>query len=310
MASLKFQILKRIDSLKCFGQSKKDAKKEQKLNDFILGIKGNSLRAPGIYSKSTCDNYKKHSLNFAEWERERHSEKKFKILNNIPKEHIGEWLKESIDKGESGYTTRLKASALAKILGCHTYDFGVKMPSKRGDRMTIKRSRHNVDYDNHFSNVNNKDIEDFCKATGLRRSEVAQIKPEQIKYEEKDRLILDFKSKKEYRVMTKGGRGRIIHPIKPGWDIVLKAKELAEKMGQATVFQKVHHAMDVHSYRRDFAQHKYMEAIQYFKGKHIEIQQNYICRDGSDRRYNKQALRIVSENLGHSRLDVVVKNYF
>ena len=96
MASLKFQILKRIDSLKRFGQSKEAAKKEQKFNDYILGVKENSLRAAGIYSKSTCDNYKKHSLNFAAWEREKHPEKEFKILYNIPREHVGEWLKEGI----------------------------------------------------------------------------------------------------------------------------------------------------------------------------------------------------------------------
>ena len=309
MASLKFQILKRIDSLKCFGQSKKAAKKEQRINDFILGTKENSLRAPGIYSKSTCDNYKKHSLNFAAWERKMHPEKEFKILDNIPREHVGEWLNEGINKGESGYTTRLKASSLAKIMGCHTYDFGVKMPSKRGDRLYIKRSRNDVVYDKHFSEENNKDSIDFCKATGLRRSELKNIRPEQIKYDEKNRLVLDFKSIKEYRVMTKGGRGRIIHPIKSDWGIILKARELAEKMGQPTVFQKVHHAMDVHSYRAIFAKRKYQEVITELKEKSIEIKLDYICRDGSGRRYNKTALRITSENLGHSRLDVVVKNY-
>jgi len=306
MASLKFQILKRIDSLKNFGQSKKQAQKEQKEMDLLLGIKENSLRAPGIYSKSTCDNYKKHALNFATWERKKHPEKEFKILTNIPNEHIGEWLKESIDKGESGYTIRLKAASLAKIMYCHTYDFGIKLPSKRNDRPKIKRSRNEVSYDKHFSKENNKDLMDFCDATGLRRSETAQIKPEQIKKDIKGNVILDFKSKKEYRVMTKNGRGRFIHPLHGTYNIILKAKEKAEKAGQATVFKKIHHAMDVHSCRRYYAQHKYIEALQGLEEKNLD----YICRDGSGRRYNKKALRITSENLGHSRLDVVVKNYF
>lgn len=175
--------------------------------------------------------------------------------------------------------------------------------------LKIKRSRNDVAYDKHFSKENNKDSVDFCKATGLRRSELKNIRPEQIKYDEKNRLVLDFKSIKEYRVMTKGGRGRIIYPIKSDWGIILKAKELAEKMGQTTVFQKVHHAMDVHSYRTIFTKRKYQEVIAELKEEFVEIKLDYICRDGSGRRYNKTALRITSENLGHSRLDVVVKNY-
>jgi len=309
MASLKMQIFKKIDSLKRFGQSKKQAKKEQKIMDEIVGETTNSLRAPGIFSKSTCDTYKKHSLNFATWERRKHKEKEYKILNNIPKRHIAEWLQESIDKKESAYTTRLKASALAKIIGCHSFDFGIKLPSKKRDRLAIKRSRREVEYDKCFSEKNNKDIVDFSDATGLRRSELEKINPAQIKFDKEGRLIIDLKSKKEYRVTTKGGRGRIVYVIKSAYDSVLKSKELAEKMGQTTVFQKVHHAMDVHSHRAIFAKRKYQEVIEDLKEKCIEIKLDYICRDGSGRRFNKQALAITSKNLGHSRLDVIVKNY-
>lgn len=309
MASLKMQIFNKIDSLKCFGQSKKEAKKEQRMIDEFVGEKTNSLRVNGIFSKSTCDNYKKHALDFASWERDKHPQKEYKILDKIPLEHVGEWLNEGIKKGESGYTTRLKASALAKIKGCHTFDFGIKLPSKKGDRPFIKRSRLKVEYDKHFSEVNNQDIVYFCKATGLRRSELEQLKPEQIRYDEKGDLIIDLKFKKAYRTTTKGGRGRIVHPIKTDWNIVIKAKEYAEKIAQEHVFNKVHHAMDVHHYRGIFAKKKYQEVIASLKANGQTIVNNYICRDGSGRRYNKTALKITSENLGHSRLDVVVKNY-
>lgn len=309
MASLKMQIFNRIDSLKRFGQSKKAAKKEQKIQDEFIGKKTNPLRADGIFSKNTCDIYKKHALDFASWERGKHPQKEYKILDQIPLEHVGEWIKEGIDKGESGYTTRLKASALAKVMGCHTFNFGVELPSKKGDRQYIRRSRLNVTYDNHFCEENNKDIIDFCKATGLRRSELEQLKPQQIKYTKEGNIIIDLKSQKTYRTTTKGGRGRIVHPIKEDWNIVIKAKEYAEKMGQQHVFNKVHHAMDVHHYRGIFAKRKYQEAIASLKTSGKKIILNYICRDGSGRRYNKTALKITSENLGHSRLDVVVKNY-
>jgi site-specific recombinase XerD len=309
MASLKFQIFKKIDSLKRFGQSKKEAKKQQKNMDEIIGQKTNSLRADGIFSKNTCDTYKRNALNFATWERQMHPQKEFKILDKIPREHVGEWLKEGIDKGESGYTTRLKSAAMAKIMDCHTYDFGIEMPSKKGDRLAIKRSRNTVAYDKHFSLENNKDIIDFCKATGLRRSELEQLRPEQITRDKENKLIIDLRSKKSYRVTTKGGRGRIVHPIREDWNIVIKAKEYAEKMGQDHVFNKVHHAMDVHSYRGIFAKRKYQETLADLKAKGKKIINNYICRDGSHRRFNKSALGTTSQNLGHKRLDVVVKNY-
>lgn len=310
MASLKFQILKRIDSLKRFGQSKYQAKKDQKILDQLTGEKFNSLRTDGIFSFSTCDDYKKHALNFATWERNMHPEKEYKILDKIPLAHVEEWLKESINKEESGYTTRLKASALAKVMGCHTNDFGVKMPSKKDDRQYITRSRGKVEYDKHFSEENNKDIVDFDKGTGLRRSELSQITPQQITTDKDGNLILDFKSKAEYRKMTKGGRGRIIHPLRKYWDIVKRAKEQAIKMGQEHVFNKVHHAMDVHSYRAIFAKEKYAEALQDLKESGHKCENDYICRDGSGRRYNRTALYITSQNLGHGRLDVIVKNYF
>lgn len=309
MASLKMQIFKRIDALKRFGQSKYQAKKEQKVFDEFLGKKKNSLRVVGIYSKSTCDTYKKYALNFATWERQKHPEKEFKILYNIPKEHIGEWLREGISTGESSYTTRLKGAALAKIFGCEINAFGVKMPSKKGDRPYIKRSRYEVKSDRHFSIENNQNIINFCRATGLRRSELEKLGPEQIKYDNYKKLIIDLKSDKSYRVTTKGGRGRTVHPIKRLWSVVVEAKEKAECLGQTVVFQKVHGAMDVHSYRREFAQEKYKEVIKEFEDKSREIKLDYICRDGSGRRFNRAALRITSENLGHSRLDVVVKNY-
>ncbi|HEY5589313.1 MAG TPA: hypothetical protein VIK86_10235, partial [Candidatus Paceibacterota bacterium] len=122
-------------------------------------------------------------------------------------------------------------------------------------------------------------------------------------------VTLDFTSKQEYKQMTKGGRGRTVHPLREKWDVVIEAKENAEKMGCETVFGKVSSAMDVHSYRSTFAQNKYEEAIKDLKASGKEIKLDYICRDGSGRRYSKIALTIVSHDLGHSRLDVVVKHY-
>ena len=67
--------------------------------------------------------------------------------------------------------------------------------------------------------------------------------------------------------------------------------------------------MDVHSYRSIYAVSKYQEAIQDLKDSGQIIKNDYICKDGSGRTYCKIALSITSENLGHTRLEIVVKNY-
>ncbi|WP_298845918.1 hypothetical protein [uncultured Clostridium sp.] len=291
-----------------FGVAKNPEKAKQRQADLLAGNKPNPLRTYGIHSRESCDDYKRNALNFSVWERSNHGEKEFKNLDNIPKEHITEWLQASILKGNSMATTRLKAASMAKVMGCNSNTFGINL-SKRGDRDNITRSRGTVEKDKHFSIENNKEKINFCEATGLRRSELEQLRPEQICVDKVGNVTLDFSSKKEYRNMTKGGRGRTVHPIREKCDVVKNAKENAEKMGREHVFSKISSAMDVHSYRSTFAENKYSEAIKDLKDSGETIRNDYICRDGSGRRYCRIALTIVSKELGHSRLDIVVKHY-
>ena len=162
----------------------------------MLGNKPNNLRTYGIHSTSTYNTYKKHALNFAKWERSVHPEKEYKNLETMPPKHVGQWLRESIAMKESGFTTRLKAASMAKIMGRNSNSFGIVLPSRKNDGPTITRSRNEVSYDNHFSEKNNAEIISFSKATGLRRSELEQLKPEQIKIDRKGDVTLDFKDRK------------------------------------------------------------------------------------------------------------------
>lgn len=309
MASLKQQIFKRIDSLKRFGESKHKAKQDYKKSTELLGLKAAPNKTVGIYSKQTCDTYKKWTLNFATWERQKHPGKEYKILDNIPKEHVGEWLKESIAKGNSGYTVRLQAASIAKIMGCSVTDFGIKIPRKKDD--VIKRSRNGTITDKHFSVKNNKDVISFAKGSGLRRTELEQITTEQVKKDSLDNVYLDFKAKDEWRKMTKGGRGRIVHVISNFKEHIWKCKVEAEKENRSKIFIKVNKNMDVHGYRREYAKEKYKELEKDLSHDYeIELKKDYICRDKSGRRYNRKILERLVEDLGHTnQLSTVVNHY-
>jgi hypothetical protein len=139
MANLTYQILKKIESLKMFWVAKKGEKANQCQAELLTGNKHDFMKTYGIQCFSTCDIYIKHAVNFLIWERNEHPEKELKNLKTIPKEHVGEWIQESIDSGDSEYTTRLKGASMAKIMRCKSNDFGVKSPSKIGNRDTITK---------------------------------------------------------------------------------------------------------------------------------------------------------------------------
>ena len=120
MASLKLQILQKMDTLELFGASK----------EVNLLIESNKLF--GIHNYNTHKTYKKHALDYATWERNEHPEKEFKDLGTMPRQHVSEWLGKSIESGESIYITKLKAVSMAKIMGCNTKMFGVNLYFKNG----------------------------------------------------------------------------------------------------------------------------------------------------------------------------------
>lgn len=84
-----------------------------------------------------------------------------------------------IDRGLSAYTLSTQRAALYKLYGCTARDFDVKLPERL--RADIQRSRNDVSRDYGFSKEKNADVLAFARVTGLRRHELAAVKPEQIR---------------------------------------------------------------------------------------------------------------------------------
>ena len=99
---------------------------------------------------------------------------------------------------------------------------------------------------------------------------------------------------------TKGGKTREV-PVLPGHEedvlAVIQGRAPNEK-----VFDHIPKHMDVHSYRRDSAQHRYLH---YTAGQALPPVEGRLRRED----YDPTATQQVSWALGHNRLDVVLRHY-
>lgn len=302
--SLKYQIIMDLDKLQMYGKSKHQAKMEEKARCEKEGIPWNPSRVQGIYSIKTYDKYKDICIKFGEWAKREHGIKDLESLKN--KKLAKEYLEYRQQAGDSPYSLRLYGSAMAKLLGCGSNEYGFKYPVR--SREVITRSRLERFHDKEFSYEKNKDLLEFGKATGLRRTELSLLKPEQIQRDKTGRVIIEI-DKEKYGPQSKGAKNRITHVLLDKQEHVWAMREKAITEGRDRVFENVPNRLDEHALRREYAQERYREVIQERQERGIEIHSNYHTRDGSGRHFDKDALREVSNDLGHNRTEVVVKNY-
>jgi len=262
-----------------------------------IGVSKHSDKALGIthesiYSWGTFEAYLKHDCAFVNWAKAEHG---CRSLEGA-RQYVDEYLQRQIDKGLSPYTQKLKASALAKLYDCKTTDFIKTQTRHRSD---IARSRLGGRVrDKHFSVENNKELIEFCRATGLRRTEAAYLNKEQLVFDaDKNTYHIHLDS------TAKGGRPRDIPVVS---EAVIQ-RFLNTPDGKR-VWEKIHGAADIHSYRADFARDMYKRLAR--PKDEIPVGDRYCCRgDLKGIWYDKRAMREVSRALGHNRLSVIAEHY-
>lgn len=225
--SMRWQVENELLKRLCIGQSKYEAKENAKLEG--------KNTPDGIYSWSTYNSYKKHCIQFAEWTRK---EKGCKTIQEA-KQYIQEYLDYRVEKGSSAWTVHLDCSAIMKMYGESAIDMNIHVPERK--RANIKRSRKVCEHDRHISEEKNKDIIDYCKGTGLRRHELAAIKPEHIRYYKGNVYVIVMRGK--------GGKKRIVQVLEEYKDHVSKCHQTDNDR----VFQNIPQNIDIHSYRAWFA---------------------------------------------------------
>lgn len=275
--SLVFQLQKELEKKLAIGESKFADKK----------IGTNKEK---IYSWNTFRAYLKHGTYFLTWAKEQHGVKSL----DEAKPFINEWLKSREADGMSAYTMKLESSAMAKIYNLDTDEL---YKGQNRIRAGITRSRGEKIRDKHFSEENHSELIRFCRATGLRRGELTQIKGS-------DLIIKDNQAFLQVIRNTKGGRPRLV-PLLLDTDFVLHQLDAA---GQNKVFPVVPNGADIHGYRAEFATTLYKKLARDIK--ELPKKDRYICRkDLKGVVYDKKAMLEVSRALGHNRIDVIAGHY-
>lgn len=272
--SLIRQVQERLDSMLAIGESKHQDKKID-------------LTERKIYSWNTYKSYLQQCCQFARYCRDNHHCKNLADC----RQYVGEWMESRKDL--SAYTQKLSASALCKLYGESLEELGIT--TKRAARSEITRSRGTAKRDAHFSEQKNADFVEFCRSTGLRRSEITKLRGDQLLQEEGQWYI---------QTTGKGGRFRII-PICGDVDLVVRKMQAA---GKGKVWAKVPGNADIHSYRADYATRIYLKYARPIE--EIPRRERYVCRrDKVGTIYDRQAMLIASQALGHNRIDVIGQHY-
>lgn len=272
--SMVAQVKHTLDSKLAIGESKHQAK-----------LKGTAQN--NIYSWRTYKTYLTEGCKFAKWAKETY---KCKDLSQA-RQYVDEYLEKS--KSLSPYTQKLYVSALAKLYSCSSKDFNFKADIRH--RAEITRSREERVRDRHFSEKKNSDLIQFCKSTGLRRSELEKLKGNQ---------LIEKKGQYFIGVTGKGGRYREA-PVINNVELVVNCMKAA---GENRVWQKVHNAADIHSYRGYYATSMYKSLAR--EKNDIPKEDRYCCRvDLAGTWYDKKAMLIVSKALGHNRISIIAGHY-
>ena len=245
-----------------------------------------------VYSNSTLDKYIQVCCAFVMWCKEHY---KCKTVAEC-RQYVNEWISGLIEKGLSASTIKQYACAVAKMYQCSTKEF-IKTPPRL--RANTTRSRGKKARDAHFSEKNNIIIVEFCKSTGLRRHELKALRTSDLIYEDG-----------VYYVHVRRGKGGKARYTKVIGDIqnVIDCFKKSENDKYGRVFPKIPNAMDVHGYRRIYADTYYRMVTRDIRV--VPREEKYICRkDKKGIIYDKKAMLEVSRNLGHNRIDVIAQSY-
>lgn len=277
--SLKKQVIDRLYSLDCLGQSRLQAKQQFIDQAKTTGLRGwITVNLPGIYSVETMKTYRKESINFVEWAKFNYG---CRYLDEA-KVYVSDYLRYRLSLNHSAWSLKVARDALRKLYQDSALARDVFIPVRK--KNDIKRSRNSVQMDKKFSPTRNRNLIDFARATGLRRHELRELLVKDVK-------VLDGKLMVFVR-QGKGGRCRNVPVLQAFSDRVMEF--ISEKNPDDFLFSSIPVRADIHSYRRDYAASLYQE-----------LSGNKYDSRSKDQRF----MKIVSAALGHNRLDIVRRNY-
>lgn len=289
--------------------AKNQAREELQKQNPEKGVSAVLVRVDTIHSINTYTTYIEHASHFVDWCINEKGINKYTSLNKI-EPLAKEYLQHREEEGKSLYTLKSEKAALGKLYG-HEINYKFK-EARTIDKITRSRNREEKEMFKHFSEEKNKDLITICKATGGRREDIAKLTPACFFTDDKGHMFVSFEQ-------SKGGRDRIA-PVLPAYQEQVK-EFINTKEKTEPLFDKVHSACDVHSYRREYAQELYTlvcdnkelqkDYLNTYPSRDGGVYDTYYGRGDKENRFSglKDNIYIVSEALGHNRLEVTVNHY-
>lgn len=303
--SFKEQMFRALNSLNRFGQSKYQAKQES----YRQGSNG---KVEGIYSKKTMQDYKKVAVQFQTWAKSKNY--RFRSLSEVSDEHIKQYLTERQADGLSAWTVSHDLSALNKIFHRNISKKETGLQSRRNADIKNNRGFGN----NYRPSVyqRNEALTSFLSATGIRRQSITSISPMNA-IRNASGMVIGF------HVIEKGGKHRNCYVIKSKQEnITAFVDKHSSLYGNKPFWNKVDKNLNTHWYRAEYAHTLYNDLIfalnkkqDYFEGYRdtfVNASKLELATSGHGtitKGYDTESLAIVSQNLGHNRIDVVYSNY-
>ena len=234
-----------------------------------------------------------------------------------------EYVQLMIERGLAPSTIARTTSALAKLYRCRAYEIHNARPERRYAEFTRCRGYSEDDYA--------KDLEKYgvitevCRMIGVRRVELRHIYPECFREDAYGKLYVHLDGRAQH---CKGGRSR---------DVVIldcnqqRMREILKGFVPGKLmFPKVPSHLNVHAIRAFYAMDYYdaiarpIESIpgdERIKLKHPKTDKRrpnqvrdtapaIYQRRSDGRQFDRKALLIVTESLGHDRENVIVQNYY
>ena len=303
--SFKEQMFRTLNSLNRFGQSKYQAKQES----YRQGNKG---KVEGIYSKKTMQDYKKVAEQFQSWAKSKGYH--FHSLCDVSDAHIKQYLTERQTEGRSAWTVSHDLSALNKIFHREITKKDAGLQARHNSNIKNNRGFGN----NYRTSVyqRNEAMTSFLSATGIRRQSITTISPADAIRNNQGTVI-------GFHVVEKGGKHRNCYVIKGKQaDITSFVDKHLSNRGNTPFWNKVDKNLNTHWYRGEYANALYNDLIiarnnrqDYFEGYRdtfvnaSKLEQATSGHGTVTKGYDTECLAVVSQNLGHNRIDVVYTNY-
>lgn len=289
--SLFYQMVTRLNNMAAYGQSKKAGKI-------------NGKPAPDkIYSYRTMESYKDTARHFCDWLKTAHPDvKTMKTAAKYAPEYIQHLTTETVPAGRknagggySAWTINTRAAGLRKALGLSPD----QLPAPSRNRENVTQNRDLSWARAHFSPADNADLVTVCRGTGLRRSELAALRPDQVQDLGGGAAAIEG-------IRGKGGRVRSVQVL-PGYaDRILQLAHTAQAEGRDRLLGHIPQAAPIHAYRAQYARDLYTQWARPTAS--LGRDQLYTAyKLPVPRSWDRWAMDKVTWMLGHSRLDVAVR---